>query len=258
MNIDDYGSSVVLRITHDGGSIVLKCPRCKKVMIKCKSIEEMGKKFKKLLGSSAKFIACPDYERNGKSFKCPKCHEIICLTEVVTPFRELAPIDRPFLDSTKSPERGELSETTVDDIRFMFLPGIINTIVGIVGLVYGSPWAITLVAGVPMLIVALLGYKDYKRAGWIPRIATVIAYVLAALCAVVILFVALALLPFFAMLVVYLLLVNLVFIVPLTGEFWSPGKYGGYTSLPQTLVWGIRICLALIGLILLFVWLFLG
>jgi phage FluMu protein Com len=256
MSVDDPETSFVLRVSYDGGYIVLKCPRCKKDMINCENLEEWGQKLKKLLGSSAKSITSLDYERGiEKSFKCPKCRETIWLTEIVTPSRELAPIDRSSLSSKRNSEAPVLLD--IKDIKGMLLVGTINTIVGIVGLAYRSPWAFALLPGLPMLTVALLEYKDYKRVGWVPRIATVIACVLWGLFAVLCLVVAFALLPIFVMLLVYLLLVNLVFIVPLFGELWSPGKYGGYTLLPQPLVWAVRICLALIGLILLFVWVFL-
>jgi len=242
--MDDFdGSGLLLSI--DGQDIVERCPRCKGLVFNYKNVEEMRQKLKERLSSSAEFITCPN------------CHKKIwlSLSEIGTPSRELAPIDRSSLSSKRNSEAPVLLD--IKDIKGMLLVGTINTIVGIVGLAYRSPWAFALLPGLPMLTVALLEYKDYKRVGWVPRIATVIACVLWGLFAVLCLVVAFALLPIFVMLLVYLLLVNLVFIVPLFGELWSPGKYGGYTLLPQPLVWGVRICLALMGLILLFVWVFL-
>jgi hypothetical protein len=226
-------------------------------MINRENLKEWGQDLKKILGSNVKFITCPEYERIGKSFKCPNCQETIGLSEIVTPSRKLAPINRGSEKSSKTPPL-----LNIEDVRGILLMGTINTIVGIVGLVYRSAWAFCLLVGVPGLVVALMAYKDYKleraeRLGWISRIATMTAYVFLALTAVGFLAITLRLLPIFAMMVVYLLVVNLVFVVPIFGALWSPGKYGGYTLLPQPLVWAVRICLALIGLILLFVWVFL-
>lgn len=245
MRVDDSDSSSLGGcISLDGEDIVLKCSRCKGIVINCKNVEELGRKLKKLLDSSANFITCP------------KCDKTIWLD----PPRELAPIDRSSLGSKRNSAATALLE--IKDIRGMLLVSAINTIVGTVGLIYRSAWGFCLLVGVPMLVVSLMAYKDYKREraerlGWIARIVTMTAYVLLALTAVGVLAITSALLPILAMTVLYLVIVNLVFIVPIFGQLWSPGKYGGYTSLPQPLVWLIRICLALIGLILLFVWVFL-
>jgi hypothetical protein len=94
--------------------------------------------------------------------------------------------------------------------------------------------------------------------GWFGKIATLLALVLYGGWATFLSVVTLAFLPILLVGIAGILLVDFLLILPLTGEFFTPGKRGGTRTLPQPLVWAVRVCLALICLILLLAWLLFG